>query len=612
MPRGSKDITRYARYFNLKIPLAHIGLILLIILGFGTGVLSSLIIHHTDMSNIIRYMLQGGGAGILAVSVPALLTTIFIKYMRSNMKLRNILFATLAISAVYAAFIVFDAFVYAFLYDQPLADLLLILVNAGIYGYWFFINKVAVGQRRLAIFTASIQPIINVLFYIPLGAYIFQLGVPADIVIAKLYGGMIVFLAVSYLILFVLDRPAKRELQVSGVALLTSAIGTSLYNLAADTRVLGSGGTVRDLEMDILSIKGRKGYKAFFINPDIHFGPFYSVGGSSFPETMGDRIAARYRAAPFIVHSTVNIDDNPMSTRDVWRLTDEVCRAIEGLGSGSFRPAKGFVRTGRSGPCSATNISLNNVNLLTLTKAPMVTEDIDRNVGVVLKGLASNNGSRGIIIDAHNSRFESATKEELQGVYKGSRYAKLYQNAIMDAVSGTKQSAVRFGSSHMKIASQLNHNKDLGPGYTSVGVFDFNGKRFGLVFFDANNMLPGFRAGIINHVRKRYGLDVELCTTDTHAVNTLALSASNALGRVTTHTQVLPIIDRLFEEAIENIEPVRIAYVGVHEDRFPVWGAGSKDAITKVGMQIVRRSKYVVPLLVVAAFIIAAWIIYIL
>lgn len=612
MPIGSKDITRYARYFNLRIPLAHIGLLLLILLGFFTGLLSSMIIHYQSPSGMIRYAIEGAAAGIIAVSIPALLTAIFIKYMRPSMRIRNILFATLAISAVYAGVIVFDSGVYAFLKDQPLADLILILANAAIYGYWFFINKVAIGQRRLAIFSASIQPIINVLFYIPLGAYIFQLGVPVDTILEKLYGGMIVFLAISYLILFVLDRPVKKELQVSGVALLTSVIGTSLYNLAADTKVLGHGGTMRDLDVDVVSIRGGRGYKAFFINPDIHFGPFYNVGGSAFPQMMGEKIDSRFGATPFILHGTVNIDDNPMSTHDVERLSDDICSTINGQGAGSFREARGFISRGSRGPCRAINIRMNGINMLTLTKAPFVTEDIERSVGVVLKGLASNTHTRGIIIDAHNSRFESAPKGELQGVYSGSRYSKLYQGAIMDAVSDRKEAGIRFGSSHRKIAPLLRHNKDLGPGYTSVGIFELAGRRFALISFDANNMLPGFRADMLNHLKDRYGLDAELCTTDTHAVNTLALSASNALGRITTCRQAQPLVDELVEEALKDVGPVRIAYANIRKDRFPVWGAGSKDAITRVGLQIVRRSKYVVPLLTAAAFIIAAWIIYIL
>ena len=37
-----------------------------------------------------------------------------------------------------------------------------------------------------------------------------------------------------------------------------------------------------------------------------------------------------------------------------------------------------------------------------------------------------------MLIDVHNSRYESAGKDELRGIYKESKYVKMYENAIKE------------------------------------------------------------------------------------------------------------------------------------------------------------------------------------
>ncbi|MDE1861203.1 MAG: DUF2070 family protein [Candidatus Micrarchaeota archaeon] len=609
---GGKDITKYSRYFKFRIPKWHVASLMLLALGFMTGIIASFIAQYHSGPGHLLPLLDGGCAGILVISLPALLTGILIKSMRRKMKLMDILFATLPISFVYALFVIICSVAYFMGASQNAVEVILLLGNAGLYGYWFFINKVAIGQRRSAIVTATAQPLLNVLLLVSFGQYILAIGPAFEsyTVLLKLYGGMAVFLIVSYVIIYVLDRPAKKELNISGVSLLSSIIGTSLYNLTWDSKILGNGGIRRDLEVDILSLKGRNGSKALFINPDIHYGPFYKVSGSAFPEYMGNLINRRYGAAPFIIHSAVNIDDNPMSTADVMKLSHDICRYVDGLNGHSYETGIGYVSKGRAGPCSATNIHINDVNMIALTKAPSITEDIDRDVGMGFKDLASRGGSKAIIVDAHNSRFETASKEELRGIYRGSKYIGQYNDAITQALKSGREKPLRFGSSSMKMSGALNYNKDVGSGYTSFGIFDFGSHKFGMLMIDSNNMLPKLRSGIIKHVRDKFGIDMEVCTTDTHAVNTLSISASNALGRVTTMKQMAPLLDGMIEEAMESVEPVKVAYASMKVKDFPVWGFGSRDLITDVGMKIVRRGKYTVPFLIVAAFVVAAWIIY--
>jgi predicted neutral ceramidase superfamily lipid hydrolase len=446
--------------------------------------------------------------------------------------------------------------------------------------------------------------------YFPFGGYLLQADFPIGVALIKLCSGMIVFMIMGYVILYLLDRPAKKNLSVSSIDLFSNMIDQWLYDIASDTNILGKGGVNRDVRVDVAVLYAKGRAKAVFVRPDMHYGPFGNVGGSVFPENMGSMLVSRFDSSPFIIHGAVNIEDNPMNTNQVFEMSRRVCGCVNTLSKGGLSDAYGSIGFGEDYPCRAINININDLNLLTLSKAPYVTEDIDRDIGLRLCDMASRNKSATMLIDAHNSRFESASADELMGIGKASKYIPKYESAILRATKKSRRSRLRFGSSHISITSLLSR-PDLGPGYSSVGVFDFGSRRFAMVYIDANNMLPGFRNSVIKHIKKKYGLGSELCTTDTHSVNSIAMSAKNSLGRHTKPTEIIPVLDRMMERALGRMETVKFARGSITFDRFRVWGTGSEERLNKVGMDIINVGKKVVPFVIVGAYIIAGWIIYI-
>ncbi|MDE1834427.1 MAG: DUF2070 family protein, partial [Candidatus Micrarchaeota archaeon] len=211
-----RDLTRYSDYFTVSIPNSQIQALSILLLGILAGGVASLIVHW-GTGNTTSIMTLGASSGILIISVPAFLTVLLIRIVRRKMKMKHAMFAVLAISAAYAAFMVIDASVYHFLNNGALAYVLLILVNAGIYGYWLVINKIAVGQKKSAIITSQVQPVLNVLMFLPFGGYLLNVAVPVDIAIIKLFAGILVFLIMGYLAIYLLDRPAKKNLYVSSI-----------------------------------------------------------------------------------------------------------------------------------------------------------------------------------------------------------------------------------------------------------------------------------------------------------------------------------------------------------------------------------------------------------
>ena len=610
MPDQTKDIMRFSRYFNMEAPTSAMQAVLLVILGAATGLISYALIHVNSGTSFLQTLVYGPSIGVILLTLPSLVTVISLKAMKKVLKLKHAFFAVLAISLVYSVFFLINSMIFAFLHNYSLAYIILILSNTLIYGYWFLINKVVMAQKRSQIFTAALQPVMNILFFVPMNRYLFDTAVQLPIVLLKLWGGMIVFMFIGYYILYTMDKPAKKELKVSGVEIITSMINQWLYDITNENKILNNIGVKKDIDIDLMAIrKGRK-HSAIFVNPGIHYGPFHDVGGGIATAHIGSKLRENFSASPFIMHGAVNLEDNPISARQVYGLSNFITGKINGIPDSEFKPAMGSFSRGKEGPCNALVLRINGFSIVTLTKAPLVTEDINKNAGIGLRDYASRYLGEVSIVDAHNSRSESAASEELRGIYEDSKYVEKYKKAIKKAAtSKEKMRPMSFGSSSKIISREL-CNKDLGNGYSGVAIFGFGEKRFCMIYFDANNMLPKLREEILFHMGEKFGLDSEVYTTDTHSVNTIALPASNVLGRETKAKDIIPILDGMISEAEKNMKPASAAHLKATMKGFKVWGAGSEDILMKVSREVIRTGKKKVPIIIAAGFIIAAWVIY--
>jgi predicted neutral ceramidase superfamily lipid hydrolase len=606
-------ILQYTKYFNMKAPSVALQAGVLLLIGAVAGMAMSFIVHYPIFShNYVELLVLGLSTGVLVVSLPALLTIVFVKATKRRMRLKHAMLATIMITALYAFFLVLDALLFHFRGSSTLFYLVLLLANACAYGYWYLVGKLAMAKGRSSAALAATQPILNILLYLPLGSYILGIGVPLNVTLIKLFAGMLVFLVAGNALLYLVDRPVKEIMDTSGTTIAVSMVSQWLYDLTNDVKVIGQEASVkRDLSVDVLAIRGKSGYKAVFVNPDIHFGPFAGVGGSVAPAALGDLVVKSAGCAPFVLHGPETLEDNPISATQV-RIIGRQIEAVLSDKKLPFANAQGCLGIGNKNSCRAISIAIGDSNLVFLTRAPNVTEDMDREVGLRLKALAADAGRRNVIlVDSHNSRYESAKSEDLGEIHIGNPYAKEYESAMMSAILKKGKEGVWFGSSYSKLKKRLGDPKDMGEGYTSACVFGFGRKRFGIVHFDANNMLPGFRGRIIGHVKEKFGIDIEVSTTDTHSINSLSLSASNALGRHTSVEKAIPAVDELIQSAMGRMERVSYAYKTVKIGNFAVWGKDADALIKRTSREVKRVLKYVVPLIVIATIIIAAWVIYI-
>jgi predicted neutral ceramidase superfamily lipid hydrolase len=616
MPDENKDIFNYSTYFSRSAPGAVWQLLLILLAGVVGGIVSFALLHgNTPDIGLASILVLGSVSGIVIISAPALLTVLSIKLFRMRVKMRHIMLLTLLMTSFYTFFIMFGALAGALSHDVRFTGIIFILGNAVIFGYWLLTSKVFMGLQKSAVLAALLQPTFNILFYIAAGSNILSLNLPIQEIVLKTAGGMIVFFVMTYLLIFGVERPVKKTFNTSAIKAFTLMINQWLYDIGTSDLFTNPDdatfGIDKNVKVRVLVIKSGKKYKAVFVCPDIHYGPYKNIGGSVASEAIGSMIKNKYTAAPFVLHGAASAADNPVSASQVYEMSSRIRQFIDSLGPSSFYELKGRIGIGKSGACKAIDIQIGRADLLLLTKAPMVVEDIDSSIGRHFEEMLAGMGREAMVIDAHNSRFESASEDELKGVYAGSKYAKEYENAINNALSKKKRSSnISFGAAYQRIYYWLNSPKDMGKGYTSVGIFEFGREKFCMVCFDSNNILPSFREKLVRHIKKEFKMKAEIITTDTHSVNSLDLPVSNVLGRHTQYNTLEAVVDTLVKRAIGDINPVEAHSGFFTMENFRVWGSDADEKITALSRDLIRRVKYMVPFITIAGFIIAAVIIY--
>ncbi len=614
-PSVDSPVSRlHVRMLTRNIPSMLFLLTALFVMSMLVGVISVALTDYSYIGDTSHSILVTGLlTGVLVILMPTLLTVLVIKWLKGYVKTNYIMVVALAGGGAYSLFIMLASAVYHIVGAYSLATGIILVGDASIFGWWFFISKVLLGQKKKAVLYSVIQPVINMLLYLIASNLIFTFSLPLSALLVKLAAAILIFALVSYIILFTLERPVKKSLGMGGIDAFSQVVQDWLFNINMTiSESFGNRlGVQADIDTHTLVFKNSEGkIKAIMFAPWIHYGPFGTLCGSNMPYVLESYAVQKYGAPALIMHTAVNEDNNPVSSaqintmRDVMDRSIREARRITGAGTGMSYSKS------RNGTANVHLLSINNVKIATLTRAPYITEDVSPEARKVLKELLEYGKESAIILDAHNSRYESASNKELDGVKFNTVYMDEYAGAIkgMGAPLHSNRK-VRVGASAVKIFRLLGGPTDMAPGNLNVVVFQFNGFKHAVIQFNANNMLPSLREDLLARVRKKYKVDAEIYTTDTHYVNSIKKNESNVLGRHTKYARIAPILDRAVKEALENVEGVEVYYKKDMAKRFRIWGPGVRERAFDVVNSVVGMAKILIPGMIVAGFILASWII---
>lgn len=594
--------------FTRGLPKAPKLLGILLIGSILMGISATALINGAARLGAASLLADGAITGILVILLPALLTVVLYKSLRRYIRSKYILFVVMIGAFAYGIFVNIGGAVYSLTGEASLAAAIILVGNASIFAWWFFVDKLLLGQHRRASLLALAQPTLNVVLYIPYNRFLLDLGAPLGVLLIKLYAGIAVFLVVSYAITFVLERPLKSSI---GMRSILDSMSLMIQNWLFGINVpspFGAGfGTPADVPAHTIAFRRVKdgALKALFFIPEIHYGPAGTVGGSNFPYLLEQYAVQKYHTAAFIMHAAVNIDRNPVSTSQLAHLK-------QALDSSMSRRTRGSTRASYSessfDDAKVIRLHVGDANLITFTRAPRVTEDVAPEAAQTFRAVLETRFGPSVLIDAHNSRYETAPKIELAGVGPHSKIAHDFSSAI-SMLSATGTSRLLAGFSGVELFNRLGKPLDIAEGNLNAAVFVLGRTKRAMLQFNANNVLPRMRDAILAHVKREFGIDAEIYTTDTHFVNSFGLSEDNELGKTTRFRDLVPVIDDAITQALSGICPVRACYDKRVMRRFKVWGPNTMEKMTAAVSSMIELARVVVPIVVAAGFVAAAWVI---
>ena len=330
----------------------------------------------------------------------------------------------------------------------------------------------------------------------------------------------------------------------------------------------------------ILRFRTRLG-DTFLVFPGVHPGPFYPIGSYDLPGVVSR--AFEDLGQVMTLHGPGGHERN-LATR---AETLNYALAIAGLAKNvAVDDAHALLRgptQAKVGNASVSASAFSADLVLTISFAPLGSDDIDTSAEAELKGPASELGFDLSVVDAHNS-----IDPNLQSPATADPgWKQLYQ-------------AIR-SSEPERFSAAYSHSDEVG--FKGQGDITENGmglfliqtreSKSALVLADANNSVPGLREEVAKTLHTAgYGL-IEFCTSDSHNLAARGLTVERgyeALGEATPPREIAELALKMAKLADSKLTPASYGSAKV-QSRTRVFGARALEEFATITQSSARFAK---------------------
>jgi len=250
-----------------------------------------------------------------------------------------------------------------------------------------------------------------------------------------------------------------------------------------------------------------------------------------------------------VAHGVSGHERNLVSQQESEKVVDKIRSMLAHTSSGSdVSPILRSV----AGSATATCQVFGKSALVTMTTAPHDTEDIDFEIGEVLRKSATRLFKGLALVDAHNSlgQVTLMSQDKLNDLAQSAKLA-------MKSTKGVSLRSASVGVAHTMLR-EISLREGMGPGGIAVFWINVGGESFAYVVFDSNNMTSGLRERILNTLSKMGAVDAEVMTSDTHMVNGIVSARFGyyPIGAGTDPEVIVASVRKAADEAKNNVEPV--------------------------------------------------------
>ena len=363
---------------------------------------------------------------------------------------------------------------------------------------------------------------------------------------------VVVSFAFSFVFLVYLERRGMRTLGASPLrifrAFLRDWLDGSFSTFEDYLEIFGVDSWINLCVLTFRS-KASGNVKATLVVPNFHPGPFLNVGSSALPYMIKRVVESATGGVAAVAHGVSGHQLNLVSQHENEKVIDKIHSMLTLKGSGS--QVSSIVRA-TAGCATATCQVFGESALVTMTVAPNDSEDVDLEVGELLRKSARGLFKDIAVADAHNSlgKVTLMSKDKLNDLAES---AKL-------AMKATR--SVRLRSPSLGVGQSYPHGvtlrEGMGPGGIVVFWLGVGDEPFAYVVFDSNNMATGLRERILAELKEMGATDAEVMTSDTHMVNGIVSAKLGyyPIGAATDHEVIVDSVKKAADDAKRNATPV--------------------------------------------------------
>lgn len=581
----SNNINRAVSLTSLLIslPPSRYLVVFIILFGFLFGILAklpSLNPHSIFIS--LSY-------GFLVFSLPSILTAFLIWLFIRTTPIRRILALSLVGQIIYAIAFLISLFVFSF--DTFWAQAVLLFGSSVVFLLWYVIARFVFLLKYRSLLFAMLQLLMCLIFlFWTNSATVF--GGTVFSTATKFYVSALVVLGSLLLFFFIINAPMKKNLGVKSTDALSLFFSQWLYHNKDMEKTFEKVGEVAKTLVSVIGFK-RQNDELLLVTPYVHFGPFGNLGGSEFSYLICDAISSRFGSKSLVFHGSVTHDLNPVSTSQMDVILDSIeamrknskySLANTSLSIGSFQEAKSYL------------LKIGNSSMISVSRAPHTTEDINFGLGLSLINLAKRDFDSVMLVDQHNSETGEITSFE-----PGSVIGYNYQMAIEDSLKKIEQSRINSLKVGYSESGILNSST---IGNAGIKVVSISSDPISvIILIDSNGVSPQFKDQIDRSaldVAKSMNLSIVpmLCTTDTHQLN----NVRGVLNPLKEEGETLSLVSSLVKKSLLDLSPSTYFASSSWVDVKVIGAKQSIELISTVN-SIVAISKFILPLILLASLL---------
>jgi putative membrane protein len=364
-----------------------------------------------------------------------------------------------------------------------------------------FVSVFGAGMGR-AIAICLVQPLIFFFAFVPAQSYNIIITEPVGLG----FGALFVALAISWATL--VDRAGRPEIP-STFRVLQAFLSAWTENKAGGLEeYLESRAHDESVSTKIIRFlpqgPSRQQQPSAIILPDVHPGPFGSVGGSNLPYVLYERFAK----SALVMHSVSDHSLNIPSKAEVDRYIAGLSGAsVVGSGKTCSLPVQHH-----QGNATATAIVFGKSALLMLSLAPKGMEDVPQDVRKELESYAATLGMDHLLLaDCHNAMGAQLGEQDVSDLVAAAK-------KCLDEAGSGAQAEFSAGFAGLEdVRHDLQNSHDLGQSGLAAIAIVTQGRTYAIGWADSNNMDNALRDKVVASVQGATMLEV--CSSDTHSTS---------------------------------------------------------------------------------------------